>query len=168
MTALTVNGEPIAYALAPETPLVWALRDASNLTGTKVGCDDASCGACIVDIDGRAVRACSVTLATLTGATVTTIEGLSANRTHPVERAWLAENTVQCGFCDPGFIMATVALLRTNAQPSDDDIARALDGICRCGNYVRIRRAVHHAAAAMRPTAPVTSAASSAPMLSPG
>ena len=143
---MTVNGEGVLYQLDPETPLLWALRDASNLTGTKYGCDSRDCGACAVIVDGRAVMSCSVTLRELEGATVTTIEGLSANGTHPVQQAWLAEQVTICGYCEPGFIMAIAALLDVNSSPSDDQIA-ALPNICRCGAYPRIRKAIARAAA---------------------
>src|SRR4051812_22170670 len=147
MTRMTVNGEPILYKLDPETPLLWALRDASNLTGTKYGCDSRDCGACTVIIDGRAVTSCSVALNELEGATVTTIEGLSANGTHPVQQAWLAEQVTMCGYCEPGFIMAIAALLEASPRPSDEQVA-ALPNICRCGAYPRIRKAIARAAGA--------------------
>ena len=111
MTRMTVNGEAIHYRLDPETPLLSALRDASNLTGTKYGCDDGSCGACTVIVDGRAVTSCTVPIASLEGAQVTTIEGLSSGRSHPVQRAWAAEQVSMCGYCEPGFIMAIAALI---------------------------------------------------------
>ncbi|HEX4801192.1 MAG TPA: (2Fe-2S)-binding protein [Sphingomicrobium sp.] len=141
MAKMTVNGEPIEYRLDPETPLLWALRDASNLTGTKYGCDSRDCGACTVIIDGQAVTSCSVTLRQLEGATVTTIEGLSPNRSHPVQQAWLAEQVTMCGYCEPGFIMAIAALLQASPNPSAEEIA-ALPNICRCGAYPRIRKAI--------------------------
>ena len=142
---MIVNGEPLEYKLDPETPLLWALRDASNLTGTKYGCDSRDCGACTVIVDGKAVMSCAVTLRELEGAQVTTIEGLSANGGHPVQQAWLAEQATMCGYCEPGFIMAIAALLQANPAPSDSDIA-ALPNICRCGAYPRIRKAVARAA----------------------
>jgi isoquinoline 1-oxidoreductase alpha subunit len=111
MTRMTVNGEPLHYKLDPETPLLWALREASNLTGTKYGCDSGDCGACTVIIDGRAVMSCTVSIASLEGADVITIEGLSADRAHPIQQAWAAEQVSQCGYCEPGFIMAIAALL---------------------------------------------------------
>jgi isoquinoline 1-oxidoreductase subunit alpha len=142
---MTVNGEGVDYKLDPETPLLWALRDASNLTGTKYGCDSQDCGACTVIIDGRAVTSCSVTLGELEGATITTIEGLSPNGSHPVQQAWLAEQVTMCGYCEPGFIMAIAALLETSPSPSDEQIA-SLPNICRCGAYPRIRKAIARAA----------------------
>jgi isoquinoline 1-oxidoreductase alpha subunit len=143
MARMTVNGEGVEYRLDPDMPLLWALRDASNLTGTKYGCDSSDCGACTVIIDGRAATSCSVTLRELEGATITTIEGLSAN--HPVQQAWLAEQVTMCGYCEPGFIMAIAALLDASPSPSDEQIA-ALPNICRCGAYPRIRKAIARAA----------------------
>jgi isoquinoline 1-oxidoreductase alpha subunit len=152
MTRMTVNGEAIHYKLDPETPLLWALRDASNLTGTKYGCDSQDCGACTVIIDGRAVPSCSVTIGSLEGAGVTTIEGLSGGGAHPVQQAWLAEQVTMCGYCEPGFIMAIAALLQVNPSPTNEQIA-ALPNICRCGAYPRIRRAIRRAAQAASPAA---------------
>jgi isoquinoline 1-oxidoreductase alpha subunit len=147
MARMTVNGEGVNYKLDPETPLLWALRDASNLTGTKYACDSRDCGACTVIVDGRAVTSCSVALRDLEGATVTTIEGLSANGAHPVQQAWLAEQVTMCGYCEPGFIMAIAALLEASPQPSEQQIA-SLPNICRCGAYPRIRKAIARAAQA--------------------
>jgi isoquinoline 1-oxidoreductase subunit alpha len=144
MTRMTVNGEPVHYRLDPGTPLLWALRDASNLTGTKYGCDSRDCGACTVIIDRRAVMSCSVTIAELDGAQVTTIEGLSAGRSHPVQQAWIAEQVTMCGYCEPGFIMAIAGLLEASPNPTDDEIA-SLPNICRCGAYPRIRKAITRA-----------------------
>ena len=150
MTRMTVNGEGVDYKLDTDTPLLWALRDASNLTGTKYGCDSRDCGACTVIIDGRAVMSCGVTLGQLEGATITTIEGLSVNGTHPVQQAWLAEQVTMCGYCEPGFIMAIAALLQASPNPSDEQIG-ALPNICRCGAYHRIRKAIARAAQATVP-----------------
>ena len=147
MVRLTVNGEALEYKLDPDMPLLWALRDASNLTGTKYGCDSRDCGACTVIIDGRAVTSCSVTLRELEGAQVTTIEGLSANGLHPVQQAWLAEQATMCGMCEPGFIMAIAALLQSTPRPSSEQI-KALPNICRCGAYPRIMKAIERAAQA--------------------
>jgi len=153
MPRMIVNGEPIDYKLDPATPLLWALRDASNLTGTKYSCDSRDCGACTVMIDGRAVRSCAVALRDLEGATITTIEGLSANGTHPVQQAWIAEQATMCGMCEPGFIMATAAMLESSPSPTDEQIA-ALPNICRCGAYQRIRKAIARAAQTAAPAAP--------------
>jgi len=153
MAKMTVNGEGIEYKLDPATPLLWALRDASNLTGTKYGCDSRDCGACTVIVDGRATLSCSVALRDLEGATVTTIEGLSATGTHPVQQAWLAEQVTMCGACEPGFIVAIAALLEASPSPSGEQIA-ALPNICRCGAYPRIRKAIVRAAQASAQTLP--------------
>lgn len=147
MTKFTVNNQPVEYRMDPETPLLWALRDASNLTGTKYGCGSGDCGACTVDIDGRAVRSCQVTIAAVEGAFVTTIEGLSRDRSHPVQQAWAAESVPQCGYCQSGMIMAAALLLKANPNPSDREIDAAMTNICRCGTYPRIRRAIRRAAA---------------------
>ncbi|HET6534605.1 MAG TPA: (2Fe-2S)-binding protein [Sphingomicrobium sp.] len=149
MAKMTVNGEPVDYKLDPETPLLWALREASNLTGTKYGCDSKDCGACTVIVDGQAVRSCGVALSELEGATVTTIEGLPGAGLHPVQQAWVAEQATMCGYCEPGFIMAIAALLRTNPSPSDEQIA-AIPNICRCGSYPRILKVIQRAAEAGR------------------
>jgi isoquinoline 1-oxidoreductase alpha subunit len=145
MTRMTVNGEGIDYKLDPETPLLWALRDASNLTGTKYGCDSRDCGACTVLIDGRAVASCGAAIGSLEGAQVTTIEGLSPDGSHPVQQAWIAEQVTMCGYCEPGFIMAIAALLEASPAPTDEQVA-ALPNICRCGAYPRIRKAIARAA----------------------
>src|SRR5438874_3923690 len=145
MARMTVNGEGVNYKLDPDTPLLWALRDASNLTGTKYGCDSQDCGACTVIIDGRAVLSCSVAIGSLEGAQVTTIEGLSPDRSHPVQQAWLAEQVTMCGYCEPGFIMAIAALLQASPSPSEEQVA-ALPNICRCGAYPRIKKAIARAA----------------------
>ena len=145
MTRMTVNGEAIEYRLDPQTPLLWALRDASNLTGAKYGCDSGECGACTVLIDGRAVASCTVSIASLEGADIVTIEGLSPGRAHPVQQAWAAEQVSQCGYCEPGFILAIAALLRASPNPSAAEID-ALPNICRCGAYPRIRKAIARAA----------------------
>ena len=151
MAKMTVNGEAVDYRLDPSTPLLWALRDASNLTGTKYGCDSRDCGACTVMIDGRAVMSCGVTLAELEGAQVTTIEGLSGGHSHPVQQAWLAEQVTMCGYCEPGFVMAIAALIEANPSPTDEQVA-ALPNICRCGAYLRIRKAISRAASASAAT----------------
>jgi isoquinoline 1-oxidoreductase alpha subunit len=150
MTRFTVNNEPIEYKLDADTPLLWALRDASNLTGTKYGCGTGHCGACTVDIDGRAARSCLVPIGSIEGAYVTTIEGLSRERNHPVQLAFIAEAVPQCGFCIPGMIMAAAALLKRNADPSEDAIRDQITNLCRCGVYPRVVEAVQRAGRAMR------------------
>jgi isoquinoline 1-oxidoreductase alpha subunit len=142
-----VNNQPVEYRMDPETPLLWALRDASNLTGTKYGCGSGDCGACTVDIDGRAVRSCQITIAAAEGTLVTTIEGLSRDRSHAVQQAWAAEGVPQCGYCQSGMIMAAAALLKAKPNPSDQEIDAAMTNICRCGTYPRIRRAIRRASA---------------------
>lgn len=145
MTRFTVNGKAIAYKMDPRTPLLWALRDASNLTGTKYGCGTGECGACTVDVDGEARRACQETIGALEGTFVTTIEGLSGDRSHPVQQALIAANVPQCGYCIPGVVMAAAALLRTNKAPSEQDIRAAVPNICRCGIYPRLVDAIQQA-----------------------
>ena len=146
MIVLTVNGARHELDIEPETPLLWALRDEIGLTGTKYGCGIAQCGACTVHVDGQPVRSCSLSVADANGAAITTIEGLSPDASHPVQRAWIAEDVPQCGYCQSGQIMAVAALLETNPKPSDADINEAVTNICRCGTYERIRTAVHRAA----------------------
>jgi isoquinoline 1-oxidoreductase subunit alpha len=150
MTSMTVNGEAIHYKLDPETPLLFALRDASNLTGTKHGCYSGDCGSCTVIADGRAVLSCQLTIAAAEGADIFTIEGLSEGRAHPLQQAWAAEQVSQCGRCDPGFIMALAALMRATPNPSPEQLA-ALPNICRCGATPRILKAVARAAQAAAP-----------------
>jgi isoquinoline 1-oxidoreductase alpha subunit len=145
MSRFTVNGQPVHYRLDPETPLLWALRDASNLTGTKYGCGVGQCGACTVHVDGEPVRSCLVPLRALEGRFVTTIEGLSPDRSHPVQQAFAAEWAVQCGFCTPGMVMAAAALIDANPAPTDAEIDGALTNLCRCGIYPRLREAVRRA-----------------------
>lgn len=144
---LTVNGRRVHVKADPQTPLLWVLREHLGLTGTKYGCGKAFCGACTVHIDGRAVRSCSFPLAAAQGRRITTIEGLSADRSHPVQQAWIHEQVPQCGYCQSGMIMAVSALLAANRSPTDADIDAAVTNICRCGTYERIRKAVHAAAA---------------------
>lgn len=146
MTRFTVNNQPVEYKLDAQTPLLWALRDASNLTGTKYGCGTGDCGACTVDIDGAAVRSCQVTIGAIEGSFVTTIEGLAESRAHPVQRAFLAANVGQCGYCIPGMVMAAAVLLRKNRNPSDEEIMAAITNLCRCGIYPRLIEAVGRAA----------------------
>ncbi len=146
MTKFTVNGNPVEFLMQPDTPLLWALRDAAGLTGTKYGCGAGLCGACTVHVDGKATRSCQVTIAELEGTFVTTIEGLSDNRDHPLQQAWIAAQVPQCGYCQSGMIMAAAALLKDKPNPSDDDINATITNLCRCGTYPRIRRAIHMAA----------------------
>jgi isoquinoline 1-oxidoreductase alpha subunit len=155
MTSFTVNGNPVKYQLDPATPLLWALRDASNLTGTKYGCGAGLCGACTVHVDGVPTRSCQVAIADLEGTLVTTIEGLSDDRSHPVQQAWIAEQVPQCGYCQSGMIMAAVALLKENPTPTPEDVRTGISNLCRCGTYPRIERAVLRAAAALRGEAPI-------------
>jgi isoquinoline 1-oxidoreductase subunit alpha len=151
MVALTVNGKSLSVEADAETPLLWVLRDHLALTGTKYGCGMALCGACTVHLDGVAVRSCLLPLRALEGRSVTTIEGLSKDRSHAVQRAWIELDVPQCGYCQSGQIMSAAALLRANPSPSDSDIDAALAGnICRCGTYPRIRRAIHRAAELLR------------------
>jgi isoquinoline 1-oxidoreductase subunit alpha len=149
VTSLTINNQPVRYRMDPQTPLLWAIRDASNLTGTKFGCGTGDCGACTVDIDGRSVRSCQITIAQAEGAFVTTIEALSRDRSHPVQQAWVAEQVPQCGYCQPGMIMAVSTLLKAKPNPTDAEIDAAITNICRCGTYNRIRRAIRRAARAL-------------------
>ena len=150
MITLTVNGTQHQVDLEPDTPVLWALRDAIGLTGTKFGCGIAQCGACTVHIGGQAMRSCSVPTGALNGASVTTIEGLSPDAKHPVQQAWLAEDVPQCGYCQSGQIMATAAFLKQNPNPTDADIDANITNICRCGTYERLRRAIHRAADLMK------------------
>jgi aerobic-type carbon monoxide dehydrogenase small subunit (CoxS/CutS family) len=154
MTKMSVNNQAVDVDAAPDTPLLWVLRDHLAMTGTKFGCGMALCGACTVHLDGVAVRSCVLPLSAVDGKAVTTIEGLSADRTHAVQRAWLEIDVPQCGYCQSGQIMSAAALLSVNPDPSDADIDAAMSGnICRCGTYPRIRRAIHRAAELHRATA---------------
>jgi isoquinoline 1-oxidoreductase alpha subunit len=146
MITFSVNGRPAAVDADADTPLLWVLREQLGLTGTKYGCGVAACGACTVHVDGSAVRSCSLPLSDAQDRSITTIEGLSAGRSHPVQRAWIAAQVPQCGYCQSGMIMAVAALLAENPHPTDADIDAAITNICRCGTYPRIRRAIHAAA----------------------
>jgi isoquinoline 1-oxidoreductase alpha subunit len=146
MTRLVINGQERVIDADPQTPLLWALRDHAGLTGTKFGCGAALCGACTVHVDGKAVRSCSLPLGEAEGKRITTIEGLSADRSHPLQKAWIAAQVPQCGYCQPGMIMAAAALLAENPRPTDADIDQSITNICRCGTYARIRKAIHAAA----------------------
>ena len=146
-TSIWINGEMKSLEVDPATPLLWVLREQLGLTGTKFGCGLALCGACTVHVDGKAVRSCVTPVAAVAEKRVTTIEGLSADRSHPVQRAWLEVQVPQCGYCQSGQIMSAAALLAVNANPEDRDIDDAMAGnLCRCGTYARIRRAIHLAA----------------------
>jgi aerobic-type carbon monoxide dehydrogenase small subunit (CoxS/CutS family) len=145
MLSLKINGRTYDVDVEPETPLLWIIRDTIGLTGTKFGCGIAQCGACTVHLDGQATRSCSVAVGDAAGAAITTIEGLSPDSNHPVQRAWLAEDVPQCGWCQSGQIMAAAALLAQTPKPTDADID-GITNICRCGTYARIRRAIHRAA----------------------
>ncbi len=145
--SLNVNGKDRSVDVSPETPLLWVLRDTLELTGTKFGCGAGLCGACTVHLDGDAVRSCSTPVSAAAGKRITTIEGLSASRSHALQQAWMEEDVPQCGYCQPGQIMAAAALLAKIASPSDAEIDSAMSGnLCRCGTYQRIRRAIHRAA----------------------
>ena len=150
MPSLTVNAHPLQFRMDPQTPLLWALRDAANLTGTKYGCGVGDCGACMVLIDGEAQRSCMLSLAEAEGRNVTTIEGLSRDRSHPVQQALVAEQAIQCGFCTPGIAISAAALLARNADPSEAEIKDAVPNLCRCGVYPRLVRAIQRAGRAMR------------------
>jgi len=147
LLTLTVNGTTHEVDADPETPLLWVLREKLRLTGTKFGCGIAECGACSVHVDGQLVKSCSVNVASVVGRKVTTIEGLSQDSTHAVQRAWVEESVPQCGYCQSGQIMAAVSLLQRTPNPSDPEIDAAMaDNLCRCGTYGQIRRAIHRAA----------------------
>ena len=145
MARLTVNDCPLEFEMDPQTPLLWALRDAANLTGTKYGCGVGDCGACMVLVDGAATRSCLLSLAEAEGRSVTTIEGLSRDRSHPVQQALVAEQAIQCGFCTPGIAISAAALLAQNADPSEAEIKAAVPNLCRCGVYPRLVRAIQRA-----------------------
>jgi len=145
MTSMTVNGKPVRFLLEPDTPLLWALRDAANLTGTKYGCGEGDCGACMVHVDGEALRSCLITIAEAEGRFITTIEGLSRDRSHPVQQAMVAEQAIQCGYCTPGIVMAASALLAKNGSPSEAEIEAAIPNLCRCGVYPRLVRSIQRA-----------------------
>jgi len=148
MISLNVNGRVLSVDVDPDTPLLWVIREQLQLTGTKFGCGVALCGACTVHLDGQAVRSCSVPVSAVADQKITTIEGLSPDRSHPVQKAWIAEQVPQCGYCQSGMIMAVAALLKEKPKPTDADIDAAITNICRCGTYQRIRKAIHVAASA--------------------
>lgn len=146
MIRFTLNCKGFEFAGAGDTPLLWVLRDSAGLTGTKYGCGTGLCGACTVHVDGEARRACITAVKDASGRTVTTIEGLSRDASHPVQRAWRETNVAQCGYCQSGQIMSVAAMLKRRPSPSDEDIDREHRNICRCGTYPRIRKAIHRAA----------------------
>jgi isoquinoline 1-oxidoreductase subunit alpha len=146
MVHLNINGREQQVDVDGDTPLLWVLRDTLGLTGTKYGCGIAQCGACTVHVDGDAVRSCSVTAASVEGQKIVTIEGLSPDGSHPIQKAWLEVEVPQCGYCQIGMIMAAAALLKEKPKPTDADIDKAITNICRCGTYTRIRQAIHVAA----------------------
>jgi len=147
MISLSINGRSQSVDVAPDTPLLWVLRDTVGLTGTKFGCGAGLCGACTVHLNGDPVRSCQLPVSAVAGKKITTIEGLSADGIHKVQQAWISEQVPQCGYCQSGQVMAAAALLAKNAKPTDADIDTAMSGnICRCGTYQRIRRAIHVAA----------------------
>jgi len=151
MITLKVNGQTLETDASPDTPLLWVLRDHLGLTGTKFGCGKSLCGACTVHVDGAATRSCVTLVSNVAGKDIRTIEGLSTDRSHPVQKAWLELDVPQCGYCQSGQIMAASALLAQNPTPSDADIDAAMQGnICRCGTYPRIRTAIHRAAELMK------------------
>ena len=150
MVTITVNGTQHQLDIEPDTPLLWALRDVVGLTGTKYGCGIAQCGACTVHIDGQPMRSCSVPIASVDGASIITIEGLSPDGKHPVQQAWIAEDVPQCGYCQSGQIMAVAAFLKDHPSPTDADVDANITNICRCGTYERMRRAIHRAADLMK------------------
>jgi isoquinoline 1-oxidoreductase subunit alpha len=147
MIPIIVNGKKLQVDVDSDTPLLWTLRENLGLTGTKFGCGIAQCGACTVHVDGQPIRSCITPVGSVKGKRITTIEGLSANGSHPLQKAWIVEEVPQCGYCQSGQIMSAAALLATKPKPSDADIDAAMSGnICRCGTYQRIRRAIHRAA----------------------
>ena len=148
MISLNVNGRVLSVDVDPDTPLLWVIREQLQLTGTKFGCGVALCGACTVHLSGQAVRSCSVPVSAVADQKITTIEGLSPDRSHPVQKAWIAEQVPQCGYCQSGMIMAVAALLKEKPKPTDADIDAAITNVCRCGTYQRIRKAIHVAASA--------------------
>jgi aerobic-type carbon monoxide dehydrogenase small subunit (CoxS/CutS family) len=149
--SLTVNGKRHVVDVAPDTPLLWVLRDTLGMTGTKFGCGMAQCGACTVHVGGAATRSCVLPVAAVAGQSITTVEGLSADRSHALQQAWIAEEVPQCGYCQSGQLMCAAALLERNPHPSEREIDDAMSGnICRCGTYQRIRRAVERAAKTVR------------------
>jgi isoquinoline 1-oxidoreductase alpha subunit len=150
MISVTINGKTHELAVEDDMPLLWAIREAAGLTGTKFGCGKGLCGACTVHVNGNAMRSCVIPVSFAAGKSVTTIEGLSdGERLHVVQQAWIEENVPQCGYCQPGQIMAAVDFLKRNPAPTDEDIRTGITNLCRCGTYLRIRKAIRRAAAKM-------------------
>lgn len=156
MPSLTVNDRPLEFRLDPQSPLLWALRDAANLTGTKYGCGVGDCGACMVLIDGDATRSCQISLAEAEGRSVTTIEGLAQGGRHPVQQALIETQAIQCGFCTPGIVISAAALIARNADPSEAEIKEAIPNLCRCGVYPRLVKAVRLAGQLARAAQPAS------------
>jgi isoquinoline 1-oxidoreductase subunit alpha len=146
MMKLTVNGKTHDLDVEGDTPLLWVIRDDVGLTGTKFGCGVGACGACTVLLEGEPTRSCVLPMSAVAGRSITTIEGLSADKSHPVQRAWIAESVPQCGYCQSGMILTAAALLKRNTHPTDTEIDSAMTNICRCGTYDRVRKAIHRAA----------------------
>jgi aerobic-type carbon monoxide dehydrogenase small subunit (CoxS/CutS family) len=146
MMKLTVNGKTHDLDVEGDTPLLWVIRDEVGLTGTKFGCGIGACGACTVLLEGEPTRSCVLPMSAVAGRSITTIEGLSADKSHPVQKAWIAESVPQCGYCQSGMILTAAALLKRKAQPTDSEIDSAMTNICRCGTYDRVRKAIHRAA----------------------
>lgn len=154
---LQINGRAHSVDVAPETPLLWVLRDSLNLVGTKFGCGIGQCGACTIHLDGQAVRSCLLPVSTITTQQITTIEGLDEHASHPLQKAWIDLDVPQCGYCQAGQIMSAAALLKSNPKPSDADIDTAMAGnLCRCATYLRIRAGIHRAASEMAQTEATT------------
>jgi isoquinoline 1-oxidoreductase subunit alpha len=147
MITITVNGTRHDVDVSPDTPLLWVIRDELRLTGTKFGCGAAQCGSCTVHVDGKATRCCVLPVSQVVGKQVDTIESLSSDNSHPLQKAWIAEQVPQCGYCQSGQLMAASALLKQNPHPTDGEIVQAMSNICRCGTYDRIKAAIHRAAA---------------------
>ncbi|MCI0529042.1 MAG: (2Fe-2S)-binding protein [Nitrospira sp.] len=150
MITLKVNNKTYTVDVDPDAPLLWVLRENLGLIGTKFGCGAGLCGACSIHLDGKVMRSCITPVSSAEGSEITTIEGISSDRSHPVQQAWIAEQVPQCGYCQSGQIMAAIALLAKNSQPTDADIDEAMTNICRCGMYLRIRKAIHSVSQAMR------------------
>jgi isoquinoline 1-oxidoreductase alpha subunit len=146
MMKLTVNGKTHDLDVEGDTPLLWVIRDEVGLTGTKFGCGVGACGACTVLLEGEPTRSCVLPLSAVAGRSITTIEGLSADKSHPVQKAWIAESVPQCGYCQSGMILTAAALLKRKTHPTDTEIDSAMTNICRCGTYDRVRKAIHRAA----------------------